>query len=131
MNAVIVVNQERPEPQPTFWEKHKKKIKWGLAIAGGTLAGILVYKNRDTIASWLGQFFRQSTKETVASPSAITQTDIVETTTIQHIDVPMYMRNLPIGQKASPSKLEQAAEWGYELAENQTWVREYSYERLA
>ena len=131
MNAVIVVSQERPEPQQTFWEKHKKKIKWGLAIAGGTLVGILAYKNRDTIASWLGQFFGQSAKETVASPVAIQQTDIVETITTQHIDVPMYTRNLPIGQKASALKIEQAAEWGYELAENQTWVREYSYERVA
>ena len=131
MNAVIVVNQERPEPQPTFWEKHKKKIKWGLAIAGGTLVGILAYKNKDAIASWLGQIFGQSEKETVARPSAITQTDIVETTTIQHIDVPMYTRNLPTGQKPSALKVEQAAEWGYELAENQTWVREYSYERVA
>ena len=128
MNDIIVITEQ---PQQTFWEKHKKKIKWGLAIAGGTLMGILVYKNRDTIASWLGQFFGQSAKETVASPVAIQQTDIVETITTQHIDVPMYTRNLPIGQKASALKIEQAAEWGYELAENQTWVREYSYERVA
>lgn len=54
--------------------------------------GILAYKNRDTIASWLGQLFGQSAKETVASPVAIQQTDIVETITTQHIDVPMYTR---------------------------------------
>ena len=128
MNDIIVITEQ---PQQTFWEKHKKKIKWGLAIAGGTLVGILAYKNRDTIASWLGQFFGQSIKETVASPVAIQQTDIVESITTQHIDVPMHTRNLPVGHNASAIKIEQAAEWGYDLAENQTWVREYSYERVA
>lgn len=130
MNTVIVVSQERPEPQQTFWEKHGKKIKWGLAIASGTIVGILAYKNKDTITSWFGQFFGQSAKETVASPVVMQQSEVVETLITQHVDVPMYARNLPVGQKASAMKLEQAAEWGYELAENQTWVREYSYERV-
>ena len=128
MNDIIVITEQ---PQQTFWERHRKKIKWGLAIAGGTLVGILAYINKDAIASWLGQIFGQSAKETVASPVAIQQTDIVETITTQHIDVPMYTRNLPAGQKPSALKVEQAAEWGYALAENQTWVREYSYERVA
>ena len=127
MNDIIIVAEQ---PQQTFWKKHGKKIKCGLAIASGMVVGILVYKNKDAIVSLVGQFFGRLAKETVVSPVVMQQSEVVETITTRHVDVPIYPRNLPIGQKASAIKLEQAAEWGYELAENQTWVREYSYERV-
>ncbi len=124
MNNIIVITEQ---PQNSFWEKHKKKIKWGLVIAGVTIVGILVYKNKDTIASRLGKFWGQSSKETVA----MQQSEVVETIITQHVDVPMHARNLPEGQKASATKLKQAAELGYKLAKNQTLVLGYSYERVA
>jgi len=49
----------------------------------------------------------------------------------RHIEVPTHVRNLPVGQKASPLKLEQAAEMGYDLEANQTWVIDYAYEKVA
>lgn len=122
MNNITIVTKET---QQTFLKKYKKKIKLVLIAGGVLVGGILIYnKNKDAITNCLKQFSTQS-----ASPIAIPQTKIVKTITTQYVNVPMYTRNLPVGQKASVLKLEQAAERNIKLAENQTFVREYSYKK--
>jgi len=47
----------------------------------------------------------------------------------KEVFVPMYCRNLPVGQHASVKKVIAATEAGIKLKENQTLVSEFCYER--
>ncbi|MGN0803915.1 MAG: hypothetical protein ACI4QI_06025 [Candidatus Coproplasma sp.] len=131
MNESIAINENN-----SFFDKHSKGIMWGMITVGGIVTGFLVYKNREIIDNLFGTLFKlpkqgvPSMPKCVETSKQLEQVQIVEKTMRQHIEVPMYCRKLPIGQKASAGKIAMAAEMGYELADNMTLVRKYSYERV-
>jgi|SRR5699024_8628695 len=126
-------------------EKEKKNIKdWIkkhqteliLAGIGTTVSAVLLYiglKNKEQILEVLkstSEIDVQRIKNYEKKLPIPSQTEILEIsdnlTTQNTYGVEKHIRNLPIGYHASAEKIASAAEQGFELLENQTWVDDYN-----
>ena len=116
-----------------LWQK-VKKYKTEIIIVGGviiTIAGIVIItKNWDSIKKAdITHLIKSRTKpeiKIIPISNEIVQNIIIEShNDVKCIDVCSHLRTLPDGWIASPEKVSSAIEYGFELAENQTWVSEY------
>jgi hypothetical protein len=117
-----------------FFEKvkeHKKEIAIGAVIV---ISAVLVGKNKGAFQSAI----KSSRMEEALTNSLETQnnvgtliseaisTSVPSNLPIDSINVRGHVRNLAEGCKPSISKIESAANYGYSLKENQTWVIPYT-----
>ena len=119
------------------WVKgHKKQlIGVGLSVFA-IIAAILVADNWEVIIKYFEELIKNDDRVTadvcnsmiavVDAPKSIENiSEKVCSTKIPH-DVTEHIRNLPLGQKASAEKIATAADHGFTLLANQTWVETYS-----
>ena len=106
--------------------KHKKAIIITGTGAAVVVGGILAWKKWTEISEFV-EILRPSRKENVSLTEVIdTIPSLMEDTKTQEVimfPVRGFVRNLPEGYHPSPFKIATAAENGFELGENQTWVR--------
>lgn len=112
--------------------KHRKKeIIITSVLLGTAIAGFLIYKKmpskdiaklKENIPRTLSKY-KKSTSSEAKSPAP---TNIIEFPSVKTSHVPGHPRNLPLGQKPSEKQLEIARNLGITLAENQTYVTDYS-----
>ncbi len=117
--------------QSIFWERNRDKI-----LIFGITTGILLFlgiEYKNELVQLFSRLLDNSNKEELKSeitPVKIIQipdNKYIEYT--KHVDVPMYVRKLPLGYTISPEKLKIATDLGYEIGENQTWVTPYDYDK--
>lgn len=110
---------------------HKKEIIITSVLLGTAIAGFLIYKKmpskdiakiKENIPRTLSKY-KEITSSEAKSPA---HTNIIEFPSIKTSHVPGHPRNLPLGQKPSEKQLEIARNLGVTLAENQTYVTDYS-----
>ena len=138
MKTEITINEDQEHGFKGWWHRNKKKvyIVGGIILAVGI--GYVGYRNSDAIK---GLFTVVKPEDLVMkNPQRITNikssgTNILlettETTTKiinngNAFDVNGYLRTLPLGWKASPEKIAEAAERGITLLGNQTLVDSYT-----
>ena len=113
-----------------FFEKvkeHKKEIAISAVIV---IATVLVVKNKGAFQSSIKSARMEEalissleTPDNVGSLiSESISTSVSSNFPIDNINVRGHVRNLPEGWKPSSSRVELAAEYGYSLGENQTFV---------
>lgn len=109
---------------------HKKEIIITSVLFGTAIAGFLIYKKipskdiakiKENIPRTLSKY-----KEITSSEAKSAPTNIIEFPSVKTSHVPGHPRNLPLGQKPSEKQLEIARNLGVTLAENQTYVTDYS-----
>lgn len=106
-------------------KKHKKKIITAAVIVGAsTVAVVLGIKFLNSKAT--NELLENATK--TLNDNKLPVDNLVSDKTVD-ISVPSYVRNLPMGQKASAEKVRQACDFGISLKEGQTLVDQYSYTR--
>lgn len=117
----------------SLWEKvkeHKVEIAIGTSVIASAVAVMLISKNRTAIEGLKVTDVLNSSpdlKSSIVPPvvkiaeCGITNNSVVE----KIIDVDGHLRNLQEGRHASAFKLATAAEHGYNLSFNQTWVVPY------
>lgn len=130
------------------WLKaHKTKLILAGICVSYVILVILSYKNQDQLlALWKSLKDKiNEVPEYNAMTQAVKESNLVEATTphlVTHTsrtykgtkipqDVSSHLRNLPKGQKASASKLATAFENGYLLQPGQTWVRDYTKNKMS
>ena len=130
--------EEREQGFKGWWDRNKKTmiIIGGILLVAGT--SYAIYKKWDTIKGVLVSIepepiminnpkvsvdiqAAQITKVLPEQPEIITK--IINNG--ESFDVSRHVRNLPIGWKASPEKIEEAVALGINLLENQTFVEPY------
>lgn len=112
-------------------KSHKKEIIVTSVLLGATIAGVLIYKRmspnkltriKENISCNLCANKELSSLESTAP----TVTNIIEFSLGKTSTVPGHPRNLPSGHKRSEKQLEIAKSLGINLADNQTYVTDYS-----
>ena len=112
-------------------KSHKKEIIVTSVLLGVTIAGVLIYKRmspneltriKENISCNLCTNKELSSLESTAP----TATNIIEFSLGKTSTVPGHPRNLPSGHKPSEKQLEIAKRLGINLADNQTYVTDYS-----
>lgn len=112
-------------------KSHKKEIIVTSVLLGVTIAGVLIYKRmspneltriKENISCNLC-----TNKELSSLESTVpTATNIIESSLGKTSTVSGHPRNLPSGHKPSEKQLEIAKSLGINLADNQTYVTDYS-----
>lgn len=112
-------------------KSHKKEIIVTSVLLGVTIAGVLIYKR--TSPNELTQIKENiscdlciNKKISSLELSAPTSTNIIEFSVGKTSTVSGHPRNLPSGHKPSEKQLEIARILGISLADNQTYVTDYS-----
>lgn len=112
-------------------KSHKKEIIVTSVLLGVTIAGVLIYKRmppneltqiKENISCDLCTNKKISSLEL----SAPTSTNIIEFSVGKTSTVSGHPRNLPSGHKPSEQQLKIARSLGISLADNQTYVTDYS-----
>lgn len=112
-------------------KSHKNEIIVTSVLLGVTIAGVLIYKRmspneltriKENISCNLCANKELSSLESTAP----TATNIIEFSLGKTSTVPGHPRNLPSGHKPSEKQLEIAKSLGINLADNQTYVTDYS-----
>ena len=112
-------------------KNHKKEIIVTSVLLGATVAGVLIYKRmspneltriKENISCDLCANKVLSSLESTAP----TATNIIELSSGKTSTVSGHPRNLPSGHKPSEKQLEIARSLGINLADNQTYVTDYS-----
>lgn len=112
-------------------KSHKKEIIVTSVLLGVIIAGVLIYKRmspneltriKENISCNLCANKELSSLESTAP----TATNIIEFSLGKTSTVPGHPRNLPSGHKPSEKQLEIAKSLGINLADNQTYVTDYS-----
>lgn len=125
---------EDTEKKKTFFafvREHKKVIAIGTVTACAVVVGVVIFKNRTaTNALNLEEVVAKGLK---AHGDAISvRSGVVEAyqswnlPSNRFINVSEHLRNLPNGWKASQSKIDLAARYGFSLGDHQTWVNSYA-----
>lgn len=114
-------------------KKHKKAIIIGTGLVVG-VGGGLIWKNWNSLSDFI-EACMLSRKENASLKEASYIIPILDEDTkmqdIITIPVNGFRRNLQEGQRPSPLKVATAVENGFELGENQTWVRPYVKTKVA
>ena len=124
-------------------KKHKKGIIIGSTITTvGIVGGILIGGNWDAITDGAQALISKSKNRSVVTktPQILVAAVVPVDEITKHVDtdkgrsllnageefnIRRHPRTLPIGKKASQSKISQAAILGIPLSEHQTWVETY------
>lgn len=110
---------------------HKKEIIITSVLLGTAIAGFLIYKRmpskeiakiKENIPRTLSKYKEIPSLE-AKSPAP---SNIIDFPSVKTSHVPGHPRNLPLGYKPSEKQLEIARNLGVILAENQTYVTDYS-----
>ena len=111
---------------------HKRE----LIIAGVTvtaiIAGVVVIKNWDKIAPYLRKSTIPEKTHQISipstQPSAISSipSPVMDLPSERIINIDAHIMNLPNWKHPSPEKLATAAEHGFNLVDNETWVIEHT-----
>lgn len=129
-----ITNFKQTNEKNNLFEKikhHKKKIIITSVLLGTAIARFLIYqrmptkeiaKIKENIPRTLSKY-KEITSLEAKSP---TPSNIVEFPSVKTSHVPRHPRNLPLGQKPPEKQLEIARNIGVTLAENQTFVTDYS-----
>ena len=114
------------------WVKeHKRGIVVGVGITATVFCGILIWKNCDEVYALTAKV----SKAYIKKPVSLQSNESVMSDSLQPLiceqqkitsSVSSFVRNLPDGQHASPSKIATATEHGFELVDNQTWVEPFT-----
>lgn len=121
-----------------FWVKvkeHKTEIIIVTATVLTAVASVIVYKKGVTINVLKNENMDKYAKEsknispilTEIIENSITDDNLVNKT----INVPEYMRKLPKDYRHSQNAVELAKSFGYELLDDETFVRPYSYLKIS
>ena len=121
-----------------FWVKvkeHKTEIIIVAATVLTAVASAIVYKRGATINILKNENMDKYAKEpknispilTEIIENSITDDNLVN----QTINVPEYMRKLPKDYRHSQNAVELAKSFGYELPDDETFVRPYSYLKIS
>ena len=113
-----------------FFEKvkeHKKEMAIGAVIV---ISAVLVVKNKGAFQSSIKSVrMEEALTSSLETPDNVgslisesISTSVSSNFPIDNINVRGHVRNLPEGWKPSSSRVELAAEYGYSLGENQTFV---------
>ena len=113
------------------WVKeHKKHIMVGLGITAVVITGVLIGENWDALHEVTVEIHKaQSNNNLSLKKMKVTEVVPVQYQVIDEVrtsTVNSFVRNLPDGQHASHQKIATAAEHGFELIDNQTWVESFS-----
>lgn len=97
------------------------------------LAVLIGYKYGNQIFSTIKRFFNKpiciSTEGLILNENKTQIQKCNGTEIVKHIYVSGYIRNLPLGHNISTEKLKVANEFGYNIGNNQTWVKAYTYNK--
>lgn len=122
-------NTEKKKTLFDFVKEHKKEI--AIAVFVGVGVGVVIFKNRTaTNALNIEEVVAKGLKTHGNAISA--RSGVVEACHAWNlpsnnpINVSEHLRNLPDGWKASQSKIDLAARYGFSLGNNQTWVDSYA-----
>lgn len=120
-----------------------KENKKALMIVTGTgvavtIVAILFHKNRNTL-SYVKKVFETNGKKKLPCTAPVKPTIEPSSFMVLPLDtqqrklpqeISSHLRNLPEGWNASAEKVATAAENGYKLREGQTWVKNYSKNKI-
>jgi hypothetical protein len=125
---------ENTEKKKTFFDfvkEHKKEIAIAGIVGVGVGVGMVIFKNRTAInALNIEEVVAKGLKTNGDAISV--RSGVVEAChawnppSIKPINVSEHLRNLPDGWKASQSKIDLAARYGFSLGDHQTWVDSYA-----
>ena len=112
-------------------KSHKKEIIVASVLLGVTITGVLIYKRMSPneltqIKENISCDLCTNKKISSLELSAPTSTNIIEFSVGKTSTVSGHPRNLPSGHKPSEKQLEIARSLGINLADNQTYVTDYS-----
>ena len=108
-------------------KKHRKKIVIASAAVFMTITGVIIYKKCSATNVLVNK--ENITTELYTSKDALPMLPENTNHELINVSVPEHRRRLHEGQKHSQAKAELAALLGYNLAENETIVNPYSYQR--
>ena len=118
-------------------ENKKQLIVVGVGIAV-SIAAIMGYKNRNAL-SHIRMIFETKGKKKLPCSASVKPT--IEPSSVMTLsldtqqrklpqEISYHLRNLPEGWNASAGKVATAAENGYKFREGQTWVKNYSKNKI-
>lgn len=112
-------------------KSHKKEIIVTSVLLGATIAGVLIYKRMSTneltrIKQNISCDLCANKELSSLESTAPTATNIIEFSLGKTHTVSGHPRNLPSGHEPSEKQLEIARSLGINLADNQTYVTDYS-----
>lgn len=118
------------------WVKvHKRELVIAGVCVTAVIAVILGYKNRaELMKLWKNledKICKQSQTKTIINDSNVATAESASNIMANQQTVTAHKRNLPEGWKASLGKKSTAHENGFDLQDNQTWVKEYNRNRIA
>lgn len=124
---------EVTEKKKTFFDfvkEHKKVIAIGAVTACAVVVGVVIFKSRTaTNARNIEEVVAKGLKahsEAISVRSAVIEAGHASNLPSNKlINVSEHLRNLPDGWKASQSKIDLAARYGFSLEDHQTWVNSY------
>ena len=139
----MVRNEEQIDDR-TWWQRNKKKVL-GCVITGITVVGgILLFKYRNEVSSWVEDLFtpdefcntlpKSSVTPVIETPPIVVEPKEMTRMIVKDGEeqlVHMHLRNLPEGWTPSVEKLVLAEELGIDLKDGQTWVAEYIKNKVA
>lgn len=139
----MVRNEEQIDDR-TWWQRNKKKVL-GCVITGITVVvGILLFKYRNEVSSWVEDLFtpdefcntlpKSSVTPVIETPPIVVEPKEMTRMIVKDGEeqlVYMHLRNLPEGWTPSVEKLVLAEELGIDLKDGQTWVAEYIKNKVA
>ncbi len=125
----------------TFAKEHKKEITIGVLTIGTIVTGIVIYKKcnvslKNTMV-YLNDIHlgTETVKERI--PNLLLDIEIDKNCNVDNnslrriINVPDYIRKLPKDYKHSKNAVELAEKFGYDLLDNETFVKAYSYPKIS
>jgi len=121
---------ENTEKKKTFFDyvkEHKKEI----AIAVFVGVGVVILKNITAANTLNIEEVVAKGLKTYGDANSV-RSGVVEVChasnppSIKSINVSVHLRNLPDGWKASQSKIDMAAQYGFSIGDHQTWVDSYT-----
>ena len=135
------VETKKKKALSTFAKEHKKEIMIGALTIGTVITGIVIYKKcnvplKNAMVNpndiHLGT---ETVKENI--PDLLPDVEIDKNCNIDNdsvsriINVPEYIRKLPKDHKHSKNAVELAEKSGYDLLDNETFVKAYSYHKIS
>lgn len=121
----------------TFAKEHKKEITIGALTIGTIVTGIVIYKKCNVPLKEVMTYFNdihlgaETVKERI--PNLLLNIEIEKNCGVDNnsvskiINVPEYIRKLPKDYRHSQNAVEFAKRFGYDLPDDETFVRPYSY----
>jgi hypothetical protein len=125
---------ENTEKKKTFFDfvkEHKKEIAIGSATVCAVVVVVIIFKNITAANTLNIEEVVVKGLKTYGDANSV-RTGVVEAChasnppSIKSINVSEHLRNLPDVWKASQSKIDLAAQYGFSLGDHQTWVDSYT-----